>query len=97
LSPHAVPALWSGGSVVERVFYQCLSKAGLRHVRIHDLRHTSASLLIQQGESLAYIRDQLGHHSIQAPWISTGIWCQGGISEPSSGWTMRRNATWMPA
>ena len=47
-----------------RVFYRCLTKAGLRHVRIHDLRHTYASLLIQQGESLAYIRDQLGHHSI---------------------------------
>jgi integrase len=29
------------------------------------VRHTFASLLIQQGESLAYVRDQLGHHSIQ--------------------------------
>ncbi len=48
-----------------RVFYPCLEKAGLRRVRIHDLRHTYASLLIQQGESLAYVRDQLGHHSIQ--------------------------------
>ena len=31
----------------------------------HNLRHTYASLLIQSGESLAYIRDQLGHHSIK--------------------------------
>jgi integrase len=29
------------------------------------LRHTYASLLIQDGVSLAYIRDQLGHHSIK--------------------------------
>ena len=49
----------------ERVFYPALDQAGVRKVRIHDLRHTYASLLIQNGESLAYIRDQLGHHSIQ--------------------------------
>jgi integrase len=27
--------------------------------------HTFASRLIQQGESLAYVRDQMGHHSIK--------------------------------
>jgi hypothetical protein len=42
-----------------------LEKAELRRVRFHDLRHTFASLLIQNGESLAYVRDQLGHSSIQ--------------------------------
>ena len=47
------------------MFYKALAKAGLRRVRIHDLRHTFASLLIQNGESLAYVKDQLGHHSIQ--------------------------------
>ena len=39
--------------------------AGIRQVRFHDLRHSYASLLLQQGESLIYVRDQLGHHSIQ--------------------------------
>ena len=48
-----------------RVFCLALEKAGLRKIRIHDLRHTYASLLLQAGESLAYIRDQLGHHSIK--------------------------------
>jgi len=48
-----------------RVFFSSLAKAGLRRIRIHDLRHTFASLLIQNGESLAYVKDQLGHHSIQ--------------------------------
>ena len=42
-----------------------MEKAKLRKIRIHDLRHSYASLLIQAGESLAYIRDQLGHHSIK--------------------------------
>ncbi len=48
----------------KRVFYKVLEKANLRKIRIHDIRHSYASLLIQAGESLAYIRDQLGHHSI---------------------------------
>ena len=47
------------------VFDRDLEKAKLRKVRIHDLRHSYASMLIQAGESLAYIRDQLGHHSIK--------------------------------
>ncbi|SLM30607.1 Integrase family protein (fragment) [Desulfamplus magnetovallimortis] len=48
----------------KRVFYKVIEKSGLKKIRIHDLRHTYASLLIQAGESLTYIRDQLGHHSI---------------------------------
>ena len=30
-----------------------------------DLRHTFGSLLIQDGASLAYVKDQMGHSSIQ--------------------------------
>ena len=48
----------------KRIFYKAIEKAGLRKIRVHDLRHTFASLLIEAGESLTYIRDQLGHHSI---------------------------------
>jgi len=54
-----------GDNLRHRVFYKLLAKAGLRRIRFHDLRHTYASLLIAQGESLAYVRDQLGHASIQ--------------------------------
>jgi integrase len=46
------------GNWRKRVFRKALERAGLRQVRIHDLRHTYASLLIQAGESLAYVRDQ---------------------------------------
>ena len=48
-----------------RVFHKLLAKAGLRRIRFHDLRHTFASRLLQNGESLVYVKDQMGHHSIQ--------------------------------
>ncbi len=37
----------------------------MRRIRFYDLRHTFASLLIQDGQSLAYVKDQLGHSSIK--------------------------------
>jgi integrase len=49
----------------QRVFNAALTKAGLRKIRVHDLRHFYASSLIQNGESLAYIKEQLGHYSIK--------------------------------
>ena len=52
-------------TTLRRAFYHCLDRAGLRRVRFHDLRHTYASLLIQQGAKPKYIQAQLGHGSIQ--------------------------------
>ena len=40
-------------------------RAGVRYRTLHQLRHTFASLLLQQGEALVYVRDQLGHASIR--------------------------------
>ena len=55
---------YSGGRIWE-MFAKCLKKAEMRHVPFHALRHSFASMLIANGESLAYIKDQLGHSSIQ--------------------------------
>jgi integrase len=48
-----------------RIYVGLLANAGLRQVRFHDLRHTFASLLLQQGETPTYVKEQMGHHSIQ--------------------------------
>lgn len=61
-----------------RVWPKLFAKAGLRQVRIHDMRHTFASLLIAQGETLAYIRDQMGHHSIRVTVDVYGHLVPGG-------------------
>ena len=39
--------------------------AGLPHIRVHDLRHSHASLLIEQGFSPLVIKERLGHESIE--------------------------------
>ena len=51
--------------LLPRVLHPALVKAGLRRIRIHDLRHTFASLLLQNGESLVYVKEQMGHSSIK--------------------------------
>ena len=39
-------------------FFPALKKAGVERIRFHDLRHTYASLLIEQGENIKYIQNQ---------------------------------------
>lgn len=48
-----------------RIHYKVCEKAGLRRFRIHDLRHTYATLRIAQGHNIADVSRQLGHSSIK--------------------------------
>jgi integrase len=52
-------------NVVRRGFKPALRCAGLREIRFHDLRHTFASLLIDNQEHPKYIQSQMGHSSIK--------------------------------
>jgi integrase len=47
----------------KRVFWKVLVKAKLRRIRIHDLRHTYATLRISKGDNIADVSNQLGHFS----------------------------------
>ncbi|MBO3673859.1 tyrosine recombinase XerC [Streptomyces sp. NEAU-YJ-81] len=50
---------------LNRAFTLLCDKAGVRRVRFHDLRHTCASLLHEQGADARMIMEVLGHSSIR--------------------------------
>ena len=48
-------------SNVLKEYYVVLSKAGLPKIRFHDLRHTAASLLLNNGQGIMAVSKLLGH------------------------------------
>ncbi len=40
-------------------------KSGIKRIRVHDLRHSHASLLIEMGFSPLLIAERLGHENIE--------------------------------
>ncbi len=50
---------------LNRSFEALCVRAGVRKVRFHDLRHTCASLLHEQGADARMIMEVLGHSSIR--------------------------------
>jgi integrase len=60
----------------------------VRKQPVHVLRHTFASLLIQNRESLVYVPDQMGHSSI--PGDGRHLWPSDSRREPERGRSARR-------
>ena len=56
----------------QQVFCKLLDQTKLRRVRIYDLRHTFATRLLMNGESPAYVKEQMGHSSIQ---VTVDLYC----------------------
>jgi integrase len=49
---------------VSRRFGDLCKAAGIRHIRLHDLRHTCATLLLAQGVAPRVVMETLGHSGI---------------------------------
>ncbi|MYX96070.1 tyrosine-type recombinase/integrase [Streptomyces sp. SID486] len=47
-----------------RALATLLRKVGLRRIRFHDLRHSTATLLLEQGVELVVIKELLGHAQV---------------------------------
>lgn len=50
---------------VDRVFAKAVEEAGVPKIRIHDLRHSCASLLISHGVSIVAVSKRLGHKNVE--------------------------------
>jgi integrase len=52
------------GTWATKWFHRALDQAGLPHVRIHDLRHTTATHLLRRGVHPKVVQELLGHSTI---------------------------------
>jgi integrase len=91
-------------SRVRKAFARTLQAAALpAHFSPHCLRHTFASLLLQQRESPAYVQRQLGHASIQLTVDTYGKWLPMGnkpavnrLDEPSGSKVVAKKESEVP-
>jgi len=70
--PNQVGKPMDANGLLKRKFQATLRRAKLRKIRFHDLRHTYASLLIDQGEHPKYVQVQMGHSSINVTMDTYG-------------------------
>ncbi|WP_413774830.1 site-specific integrase [Cytobacillus firmus] len=47
------------------MFNRIIKEAGVPKIRIHDIRHTHATLMLEAGASLKEVQERLGHSSIK--------------------------------
>jgi integrase len=65
--PYVFPGKFANKPVAapQRVFGTVLKEAGIVDFRIHDLRHTFASHMVQSGATLFEVQKSLGHSTSQ--------------------------------
>lgn len=66
---HADPFVFGGErslpiSQIQRIFTKAIADSGVKPIRIHDLRHSHATWLINQGVNIVAVSKRLGHASI---------------------------------
>jgi integrase len=63
--PNRVGKTKNAKALVARSFKPILKRAGLpRYVRLHDLRHTCATILLKMGQHPKFVQELLGHDNI---------------------------------
>jgi integrase len=62
--PSRVGTPMNAKNLIARSFKPLLKRAGLPDIRFHDLRHTFATLMLQNGEYPKVVQEMLGHATI---------------------------------
>ncbi len=68
---------------VEKIMAHYGKKAGLPHIRLYDLGHTHASLLLQAGVHPKIVQESLGHSTIRAT-LDTYSHVMSGLQEAAA-------------
>ena len=70
-------------STLTLAFRRLVQRLGLGHVRLHDLRHTMASLYLEQGVNPKTVSERLGHASVT---ITLDLYshCLPGVQEAAA-------------
>lgn len=71
LPDYVFPSFGATGHITEpkKAWHQLLTRAGIKNLRIHDLRRTLGSYQAMSGASLPIIGQSLGHKSLQATQV----------------------------
>lgn len=64
-------------AVFENALNRCLDAAELQRIRIHDLRHTYATIRLLRGHNIGDVSYQLGHSSIKMTYDIYAHWMPG--------------------
>lgn len=83
-------------NVHKRSFKPILERAGLPNIRLYDLRHTCATLLLQDGENIKVVSERLGHSNVT---MTLSVYChvmagmQEGAAERMEGILNRKKVS----
>jgi integrase len=55
-------------SFLKKELERCCELSGVKVIRVHDLRHSHASLLIELGYNVLVISERLGHEKVETTW-----------------------------
>ena len=71
-------------NAITLVFHRIIKKAGIRKIRLHDLRHTHATMMLQANVNPKIVSERLGHANIGIT-LDTYSHCTAGDARSGNG------------